>query len=96
MAFCDEKWFSSEEDAEDYADRLGVPRETLPLWLGEPICLHVLDAEDVWDDELCEGSEVPDEVQSAVNALNEVIAKQGPTGFYRGTSRMILQPRIER
>ena len=90
MIYSDAKdqYFSDPEEALDALEE-GETLEGLRLVICEPNYLHELDSE-TWVDELPEDGELPDAVQSALDALNAAIRKAGPSSWSPGKTALDL------
>lgn len=83
--FDDDTFLWDEESAEEYA----AEHPDAMLVVCDPEYLHQIDA-DTWCDELPEDGDLPDDVQTALDALNAVIDKAGPVSWYPGGKRVVL------
>jgi hypothetical protein len=86
-----DRYFDSWDDVadylEDYNDQTGGAL-ALRLLICEPEYLRQVD--DYWEDQLCEGGKLPDEVREALDVLNETIRKQEPVSWFPGKKRPII------
>ena len=91
MLFSDahDEYFSDLEEAEDFASREGVALADLRLVICEPHFLRELDTEN-WVDDLPEDGELPDDVQTALDALNAAIRSAGPSCWFPGKCALDL------
>lgn len=61
----------------------------LTLLLCDPVYPHMV-FPDYWEECLPEDGELPDEIQTALDAFNEVIKNSKPTCWYPGKKRVVL------
>jgi hypothetical protein len=85
MLFSDshDEYFNDLDEAEDFAEDHEETLADLRLIICEPNRLREVDAEH-WIDDLPEDGELPDEVLTAIDALNEVIRAAGPCSWSPG------------
>lgn len=83
-----DRYFFDADEVRDFIEERGIVPEELRLVLCEPEYLRQLDA-DIWEDNLPDDGELPDEVQEALDALNKVIAAQGPS-CWRPTDKRVI------
>lgn len=79
-------FFSSWDDAEHFAATHATPPGVLSdlrLLICEPVYLRPLDP-DYWMDDFPEDLEIPEEVLSAIDELNQVLKNYGPISWWPG------------
>lgn len=80
VLFDDDKHFFDDEILDYMADSDPAEDENLRICKCEPVYLHLVNSDD-WVDDLPEDGELPNEVQAAVDALNEKIGAAGPVAW---------------
>ncbi len=86
----DQYFFSSEELVEYVIDEPDRTYESLRLKLCKPNYARQLDGSEYFSDDLPEDGELPDALESAFDALNEVIRQQGPLSWSPVAARPTL------
>lgn len=88
LIFDSDEYFYSEEDLELYCDENAVTPEELNLVISEPIYARHIDT-DIFEDEMAEDSELPEELEKAIKDFNAAIDAYGkPLSWTQGTSRV--------
>lgn len=95
----DDQYFSSEEELVEYVlDEPDRSYESLRLKLCKPNFARQIDGSEYFGDDLPEDGDLPDALEAAFEALNEVIRKQGPLSWSPVDARPTLDslPVLER
>jgi len=86
----DDRYFFDWESVEEYCEDNEIKLEDLMLVICDPVKPSLLDANEMFCDELAEDGECPEEVANAIEAVNEAIRKASPFSWYPGKFRAIF------
>jgi len=95
--FCvyqDDRYFWSLQEVYDYCYDEDIKPSSLMLVLAEPHYARQVD-EDYWSDDLPEDGELPDDIATALKALNDVIrARKEPSCWYASDKRVTVPDEV--
>lgn len=84
-----DKYFDSESDFFEWCEDNDYDPDSIRLVRAEPVYLRTVDG-DYWSDDLAEDGELPDEIASALKALNDAIKKRDRPVSYRPSRKRIV------